>query len=127
MKNTKILIVDDEKQMLTLLKLELGSHGFDIHTAEDGASAIQKAKTIQPEVILIDIMLPDMSGADTIRKLHLDASTKNIPVLFLTALLSKEEEQESKMINIEGQDYHTIAKPFQPDHLLMMINRALNR
>jgi len=81
----KILIVDDEPVVVTLLKNRIGSRGFKVETAHDGAGALEKAKTWRPDFILLDIIMPGMDGFETCRRLKATKETAHIPVVLFTA------------------------------------------
>ena len=121
----KIFIVDDEEEILRLLRIELSREGFETITALDAKEAIRKAQELHPKLIIMDVMLPDMSGAETVRKLKLHPLTQKIPVIFLTALLSKSEEQHAKHIKVDEHDYEVIAKPIDHELLLDKVREAL--
>ncbi len=114
----KILLVDDEPQILRLLEIELTTEGYSTFQARNGKEAVEKAKSIKPELILMDILLPDMSGADAIRMIKETPALKNTAVIFLTGLLTKGEEHDAQMITVDEQKYPSIAKPFDAKELL---------
>ena len=125
--NYKLLIVDDEPQMLQLLRIELGTAGYEVMTAKAGREAVDKAKNLKPHLILMDILLPDMNGADVVKTLRADPLTKFIPVIFLTALMKKEEENIEQTIKVDDFYYDSIAKPLNPELLLNKIKRTLGQ
>src|SRR3989338_5561223 len=104
----KILIVDDEKNIVEAIKYSLGQAGFRTLTAFDGKQALELAQREVPDLITLDIMLPEHDGGEVCRLLRQDASTKRIPILMLTA---KTDEVE-KIVGLElgADDYMT--KPF---------------
>ena len=114
----KILVVDDEVDVLTLIKIELESEGYQVFTATTGGEAINKAKQTLPDLILMDVILPDMTGGEAIKALKKDPAMSRIPAIFLTALFSKKEEKDHAMLNVDDHEYLTIAKPFTPGELL---------
>jgi len=105
-KNT-LLIVDDENANLKVLTHILGSE-YTIFTATNGTSAIEKAKEFLPDLILLDILMPEMDGYATLGELKKNEATKKIPVIFITGLDSDEDEE--KGLSLEAADY--ITKPF---------------
>ena len=122
----KVLIVDDESEILKLLELELSSEGYIVVKAKTGKEAIMQAKTSLPDLIVMDIMMPGMDGAQAVKILKSDIKTKNIPIVFLTAILTKREEKLQQMgVAIDGAYYPTIAKPFDSRELLMTINKVM--
>ena len=105
--NKKILIVDDEKMNIMALAFFLKSQ-YDIIVAKDGASALEAADKHAPDLILLDVIMPDMSGFDVIVKLKETGATKNIPVIFVSGLDSAGDEE--KGLSLGAVDF--IAKPF---------------
>ena len=81
----KVLIVDDDVQTLRLVGLMLERQGYKILAANSGNQALQMARTEQPDVIILDIMMPDMDGYEVIRRLRKDPETANLPILLFTA------------------------------------------
>ncbi|MDD5603934.1 MAG: response regulator [Eubacteriales bacterium] len=116
----KILIVDDEKNIVDILKFNLNKEGFETIEAYDGEDGLRKALELEPDLILLDIMLPKMDGFTVCRKIRQTLST---PILILTA---KEEEVE-KILGLElgADDY--ITKPFSPRELMARIKANLRR
>lgn len=121
-KSKKILIVDDEKDVLLLLGKRLTAEGYDIITAEDGQSAIEQAKKERPGLIILDLALPDMLGGQVADILKQDSDTSNTPVIFLSAMFSKGEENKSGH-KVNG--HFMFAKPWEQDSLVKAINRLI--
>ena len=118
----KILVVDDEKDVLFMLEKRLTAEGYSVITTTNGKNAIALAKSQHPDLIVLDIVMPGMDGAQVAAKLKEHPLTRSIPVIFLTALLSKTEEyHENRMI---GNNI-TFAKPFDTEELLAQINELL--
>jgi len=123
----KILIVDDEQEILELVKTRLEANEFSVLTALDGESGISVAKEEVPDLILMDIMMPNMSGGDAVKILKADEKTRDIPVIFLTAVFGKsDEDEDGKGVNVAGQTYKTIAKPFDSEKMIRTINDNIN-
>jgi len=120
----KILIVDDEKDTLSVLEKALTTEGYSVITADNGKDAIMLAKSKHPELIMLDILMPDMDGAEVAARLKEHTETKNIPVIFLTCLLSKVEEKGTKDHTIGG--YVFVAKPYNVEGLLAQVERLIN-
>jgi diguanylate cyclase (GGDEF)-like protein len=102
-----LLIVDDEKMNLKVLTHILGGD-YSIYTATIGASGITRAREYRPDLILLDILMPEMDGYETLAELKNDEKTQNIPVIFITGLSSNEDEE--KGLSLDTVDY--ISKPF---------------
>jgi len=121
----KILVVDDEEDTLKILDIELRSEGYEVITARNAGEAMEQARKFSPDLIVMDILLPDMNGAEAVKMLKVDPQTKDIPVIFLTAVVTRQEEQQVGLdINVDGRRYSTIAKPFQPKELLGQIQKV---
>jgi DNA-binding response OmpR family regulator len=118
----KILVVDDEKDVLLTLEKRLTAEGYSVITTTKSTNAVALAKSQHPDIIILDIVMPGMDGGEVAAKLREHPLTRNIPVIFLTALLSKTEEyHENRMI---GSNI-TFAKPFDTEELLARINGLL--
>ena len=121
MKEKKILIVDNEVEVLSVLERMLSIVGYSVIEATNAKDAIIIAKDMHPDLVILDILLPDMSGGETANILQNDSTTKDIPIIFLTGLLTKEEAKERSAA--EGRRF--IAKPYKPDELLGEIRKYL--
>ncbi len=117
----KILAVDDELDVLLIVKTTLQSEGYEVETASDGTDALALAREVSPDLILLDMMMPGMSGLDVLRELKADDSICTIPVIMLTGLSEKDKIQKAL---VSGTDYY-IVKPFDHQDLLSKINDAL--
>lgn len=119
----KILVVEDERDILELVEISLQLGGFEVAKAMDGLEAMEKALTEQPDLILLDIKLPKLSGYEVCKKLKEIPQMKNVPVVFLTA---RGQEHEIKAgFEAGGDDY--IIKPFSPEELPRKVREILNR
>ncbi|MBC7453895.1 MAG: EAL domain-containing protein [Massilia sp.] len=116
-----ILIVDDIPANLGVMASYLEQLGFDVVTAQDGEEALQRAQLVQPDVILLDIMLPGMDGIETCRRMKAIASIQAIPVIFMTALTETSKKVEGFAAG--GADY--VTKPFQIDEVFARITTQL--
>lgn len=119
----RILVVDDEPDILNLLDYNLRKAGFKVLSAKDGPEAIDTARLKRPDLILLDIMLPNMEGTDVLKRLKTFDSTRHIPVIMLTA----KGEEVDKIIGFElgAEDY--ITKPFSPRELILRVRAVLKR
>ena len=119
----KILVIDDEADVLDMLVINLRAAGFTVVTAEDGASGLVKARTQPPSLIILDLMLPKMSGLEICKVLKSETATRNIPIIMLTA----KAEDVDKIVGLElgADDY--VTKPFSPRELMLRVNRSLRR
>ncbi|RPE14414.1 DNA-binding response regulator [Chitinophaga lutea] len=119
----KILVVDDEADILEIISYNLRSAGYETVTAKDGSEAIQKAKIFRPDLIMLDIMMPNKNGIDTCKEIRKLPEFKETMVLFLTAL--NDEKSEIEGLNMGADDY--IAKPIKPKLLVSRINALFRR
>ncbi len=119
----RILIVEDEPALVAVLRYNLESADFDVEEARDGELALAKVAEMQPDLILLDWMLPELSGLEVCRRLRRDKNTKNIPIIMLTA--RGEERDRVRGLEIGADDY--ISKPFSPSELLARIRAVLRR
>jgi DNA-binding response OmpR family regulator/DNA-binding CsgD family transcriptional regulator len=113
-----ILIVEDNIATLDLLVKHLSGNGFETVTARSGRMALQRARRVHPDLILLDVMLPDLDGFDVCRQLKSDSCICDIPVVFMTVL--SESEAILRGFEVGGADY--IAKPFQPPEVIARVS-----
>ena len=119
-----ILIVEDESDVVDLLTLNLRkSGGFIISTAADGASGLEKARTEKPAFIILDLMLPKMSGLEVCKILKTDPEARHIPIMMLTA----KAEEIDRIVGLEfgADDY--VTKPFSPREVILRIQAIMRR
>lgn len=116
------MIVDDEENMVELVKAILEKEGFEVIPAYNGMECLEKLKKVKPDLILMDVMMPGMTGKETVKKIRENPKTKDIKVIFLTVVrlseIGKEEFKELKAV-----DY--ITKPFESKDLVERVKRAL--
>jgi putative nucleotidyltransferase with HDIG domain len=116
-----ILVVDDSNLLRGILKEELEAEGFEVHMAEDGPQALERARDLRPDVILLDIGLPGMDGYEVCRRVKGDAATADIPVLMITAL----NELKDKLAGFEAGADDYLTKPFFTKELLARLRKNL--
>jgi len=119
----KILIVDDEPDIVETLKFLIESEGFESIIAMDGEEALRKAKEENPDVMILDVMLPKINGYKVCRLLKFDNKYKHIPILMVTA----RSQEEDKVIGEETGADEYITKPFDINELLQKIHLYLKR
>lgn len=119
----KILIVDDEPDILELIEYNLKKEGYQVYTARNGQEAVSEAKKVLPDLIVLDIMMPKMDGIEACRIMRTMPEFKNTFMVFLTA--RSEEYSEIAGFNVGADDY--IAKPIKPRALVSRINAILRR
>jgi two-component system alkaline phosphatase synthesis response regulator PhoP len=122
-KSSKILIVDDEQDILELIRHALNKEGYEVHIAVNGQQAIEKTAKVLPDLILMDVMMPVMDGMEACRQLKEDPATQQIPIIFLTA--RSEEFAELAGFEAGADDY--IAKPIRARVLTSRIKAILRR
>jgi phosphate regulon transcriptional regulator PhoB len=121
--NKKILVAEDEVDVLNLVAINLKSAGFNVLKAEDGSTALEVARTAFPALIVLDLMLPGMSGIDVCKVLKSESATKLIPIIMLTA----KAEEVDRIVGLElgADDY--ITKPFSPRELVLRAKSVIRR
>lgn len=119
----KILIVDDEPDIVEFINYNLKGKGYLTATAKDGAEAIRKAKDFRPDLILMDVMMPNKDGIQSVKELRQMPDFENTAIIFLTAL--SDEKSEIAGLNMGADDY--LSKPIKPELLASRIAAALRR
>ena len=117
-----ILIADDEKDVLLMLEKRLKAKGYFVITASNGIDALALAKSKHPDLIVLDILMPDIDGPDVAARLKENPKTKDIPVIFLTCLYSKSEEAEK---GHQLRNDMIFAKPYDSEDLVSTIEGLL--
>src|SRR5215475_1604789 len=119
-----ILCVEDEPEMIDLMRLILGRRGFEVKGANGGVEGLRMIHDDKPDLILLDLMMPDMDGWEVYQQLKADENTKDIPVIVVTA----KAQSIDKVLGLhiaKVDDY--IAKPFSPQELLESVEQVLAR
>ena len=119
----RVLVVDDEPDIVALVAFHLVKAGYRVSTAANGPDAIAQAKQEAPALIVLDLMLPGMSGFEVLEQLHADESTRHVAVLMLTA--RREEPDRIRGLSLGADDYLT--KPFSPQELVLRVAAILRR
>ncbi len=123
MSKQKILLVDDEKDILELISFNLEKEGYEVVTAKNGREAVEKAKQYSPDLILMDVMMPEMDGMEACRLIREDESLRNVLIAFLTA--RSEDYSQIAGFDAGADDY--IAKPIKPRVLVSRVKALLRR
>lgn len=121
--NFKILIVDDEPDILEFISYNLKREGYEVYVSNNGKEAIQTAKKVKPELIILDVMMPDLDGIETCRLIREDEALKNTLIAFLTA----RNEDYSQIAGFEAGADDYINKPIKPRVLISRIQALLRR
>jgi len=119
----KILVVDDEPHIVMMLEARLRKNGFEVVTATSGSEAMAKVKQDRPDLIVLDVMMPVISGLEVCRMLKENPVTRAIPVILLTA---KSTERDQTLGISAGADSY-VTKPYTPEELLGQIKELLER
>ena len=117
----KILLVEDEPSVVELMTIYLGKRGFEVTSVIEGTEVLEKVRSVRPDLIILDIMIPKLNGFEVCNRLKADAELKSIPVLILSALVQKNEIEMG--IRMGAEMYMT--KPFQNSELLAAIEKLL--
>jgi two-component system phosphate regulon response regulator PhoB len=120
---TKLLLVEDEDRLATVLKTFFEKENFNVEIVSDGEDALFQAESLKPDIILLDWMLPNMSGLEICRQIRSTKDLKTTPIIFLTA--KGEEEDKLRGLDTGADDY--VTKPFSQMELLARINSLLRR
>ncbi len=120
---TRILVVDDEPDLLELVRFNLAQEGFDVETAASGEDALARIRRSPPDLLILDLLLPDVAGTEICRRLRGDASLRELPVIMLTA----RSEEIDRVVGLElgADDY--VTKPFSPRELVLRVRAVLRR
>ena len=119
----KILVVDDNPDAIAIVKSALEARGYTVLTAERGAAALESVAADKPDVILLDIMMPDMSGLEVLEKLKATPATASIPVILVTAKTQDDDVISGYAV---GAEYY-ITKPFTTRQLMYGVNLVLGQ
>jgi DNA-binding response OmpR family regulator len=115
----RVLVADDDPVILRLIEVNLGLEGFEVETATGGEDAIAKAAQVRPDVILLDVMMPGVTGWDVAARLKADQATSNIPLVFLSARSQDEDKRKGEELGVAAY----VSKPFDPVELVATIRR----
>jgi DNA-binding response OmpR family regulator len=119
----RVLVVDDEQSIRLLCRVNLGASGMDVLEADDGEAGLELARREQPDLILLDVMMPGLDGWGVAEELAEDASTRDIPVVFLTARAEAADRQRGAQLG--GVGY--LVKPFDPVGIGAIVEDVLAR
>ena len=119
----RILVVDDEPDIIALVAYHLARSGYRVSTAATGTEALQAARDEQPALIVLDLMLPELSGFEVLERLRADRALAETPVLMLTA--RREEPDRVQGLSLGADDY--LVKPFSPQELVLRVRNILRR
>ena len=118
----KILVLEDEPAVQTLILKQLTSQGFQVTVAGDGLDGLMKLEAVRPDLIICDVMMPNLDGMEFVKAIKTHSDTQKIPVIFLTAKTDPRSMIDG--INVGARFY--VTKPFQIDDLLAKVQKALS-
>lgn len=121
MKRRRVLVVDDEEDVINVLRLVLSKSGYDVITAASGMDGLMRAQSESPEAILLDIMMHEMDGWEVLKLLKLDDATRNIPVIILSARV----EPKDKIRGLQEGAVDYVTKPFAVREILEKMSAIL--
>lgn len=122
----KILVMDDDKDFLDTTRVMLEDHGFEVAAVTRGKECLKKLESFEPDILILDIMMPEKSGFEVCKELKSSVDYQGIPIIMLTALDKKLSETKHSLfegLELEAEDY--ITKPVDPQELIFRINRQL--
>src|SRR5881394_3182016 len=120
---TRVLVIDDEAPIRLLCRVNLEADGMQVLEASDGPTGLEKARNEEPDVILLDVMMPGLDGWQVAEELLDDDATRGIPIVFLTA--RAELRDRARGLDVGGIDY--VTKPFNPIELASLVRNLLGR
>lgn len=119
----KILLVDDEKEFVDMIKMRLEAKNYAVITAYDGIEALNKTRELRPDLIILDIMLPNLDGYQVCRMIKFDKTFGEIPIILLTALDQQKDRKLGEQVRADAY----ITKPFEPEELVEKIAVLLGK
>jgi two-component system alkaline phosphatase synthesis response regulator PhoP len=117
----KILIVDDEPVIVKMLETRLKAGGYEVFTTHSGEEGLEQCKSLKPDAVILDIMMPDMDGSEVAAHMHEDSNLKHIPIIFLTAAIKPKEVPKDRKIG----GHYFLSKAFKMEELLGIIKKIL--
>ena len=121
-KETKILVIDDDPFILDMYVLKFKDQGFEIDTATDGKAGLEKIKSFKPDMVLLDVVMPKMDGFDVIQKLKEESQPRTFKILFLTNFGQKEDVERGMQL---GADGYIIKAHFTPSEVVAKVKEIL--
>jgi DNA-binding response OmpR family regulator len=116
-------VADDDRDIRDLVAFKLGQAGYEVDTAEDGAQALSRIRSAPPALVVLDVMMPGLSGMDVARQLRADVQTASLPIIMLTAKAQEADVESGFAVGVD--DY--VIKPFSPRELLSRVKALLAR
>ena len=124
---SRIILIDDDQDLPELTRSFLVNEGYEVLIFHEAESAIAEIKRHKPDLILMDVMLPGINGAEAIQEIRKDPKLHNIPVIFLTGLVSSQDKDLMEIgVNVAGLKYKILAKPYGSKELLELVENMLD-
>jgi len=123
----KILVIDDDPVFVRFIERRLEGDGYSVREAYNGQTGIQLAKDDIPDLIVLDVLMPDIDGQNVVRILRAEKSTQNIPVIFTTVTIELEDDKGNETINVDGEVFRAFAKPIHVSKVLSVIRKSINK
>ncbi|MBN2135441.1 MAG: response regulator [Acidobacteria bacterium] len=117
----KILVIDDERYINRLIEFNLGDEGYEVLTELSGAAGLENMKKNNPDLVILDIAMPEMDGLEVLQKMKEDHSLAGIPVIILTAKVMEEVEKKAKALHADA----FLTKPFSPADLIEVVGKII--
>jgi len=117
----RILLIDDDQDICQLTAKVLTKNGYIVDAFYDAKTAVKHARENKPDLILMDVMLPGLTGPEIVKLLQGDYQFKDVPVIFLTGLVSGDDEESDEGMVVGGMRYQTLGKPYEIEKLLAMV------
>ena len=122
----RIIVIDDDYDLSDLTRTILVHNGYQVMIFHEAEPALVEVRKRKPDLILMDVMLPGMSGAEAIKELKKDSQLKDIPVIFLTGLVSSNDADLREMgLHVDGMKYKILGKPYESKELLDLIKQMI--
>jgi CheY-like chemotaxis protein len=115
----RVLVVDDDQVIRQLIGINLELEGFEVHMAADGEEALQQVVDVQPDVVVLDVMMPRLDGLEVARRLRLDPRTRDLRLVLVSARAQAADLQRGEDMGVDAY----ITKPFEPDELVEVVRR----
>ncbi|EDY85015.1 hypothetical protein VDG1235_4649 [Verrucomicrobiia bacterium DG1235] len=123
----KIILLEDDKASARLVSTFLGTKGYEVRESYEGRFAIEMALKEKPDLMIVDVLLPDMHGSEAVKQLRATNSMHDLKVIFLTSLLSKSNTTgKETRLTVAGKEYPALSKPFKPAVLAEIVDRILS-
>lgn len=123
----RILVVDDDPTMVRLAEKFLMNDGYMVSIGKNGAEALNSVRGEIPDLILLDVLMPDMMGVEVASILQEESETKDIPIIFMTVTINLDKDKGSELIDVHGKKYRAFAKPVHQRKLLNTIRKEINK